>query len=84
VGYKAGGIGDGKAAVTEIFEDNYKDDMSRSQALMLALDAMKKAADRKFDASEIEICIIEVDLGYQEISKKEIQKYLDKLAKKVG
>jgi proteasome alpha subunit len=84
VGYKAGGIGEGKAAVTEIFEDNYKDDMSRSQALMLALDVMKKAADRKFNASEIEICIIEVDLGYQEISKKEIQKYLDKLAKKVG
>jgi 20S proteasome alpha/beta subunit len=58
--------------------------MSRSQALMLALDAMKKAADRKFDASEIEICIIEVDLGFQELSKEEIQEYLDELTKKAG
>lgn len=84
VGYKAGGIGKGKPAVIEIFEDNYKEDMSRSQAVLLGLDALKKVADRKFNASEIEICVIEVDLGFQEVSKEDIQKYLDKLAKKRG
>jgi proteasome alpha subunit len=84
IGYKAGGIGGGKTAVTEIFEDNYKDDMSRSQAVLLGLETLKKVADRKFIASEIEICIIEVDLGFQEISKEDIQKYLDKLGKNRG
>jgi proteasome alpha subunit len=81
VGYKAGGIGEGKTAVTEIFEDNYKEDMNRSQAVLLALDTAEKVGDRKFDASEIEICTIERDLGFQNVSKEDNQKYLDKLAK---
>ena len=84
IGYKAGSIGEGKPAVIEIFEDNYKEDMSRSQAILRGLDALKKVADRRFEASEIEICVIEVDLGFQEVSKEDIQKYLDKLAKKRG
>ncbi len=84
IGYKAGSIGEGKSAVTEIFEDKYKEDMSRSQAVLLGLDALEKVADRRFDASEIEICVIEGDLGFQEVSKDDIQKYLDKLAKKRG
>ena len=84
IGYKAGCIGGGKVAVTDIFEDNYKEDMSRSQAIMLGLNALKKVADRRFDASEIELGAIEGDLGFQDVSKKDIQKYLDKLAKKRG
>jgi proteasome alpha subunit len=84
VGYKAGGIGEGKPAVTEIFEDNYKELMSRSEALLLGLDTLKKVADRRFDSSEIEIGVIERDSGFQEVSKEDIQKYLDKLAKKAG
>ena len=84
VGYKAGGIGEGKLAVIEIFEDNYKEDMSRSQAVLLGLDALEKVADRRFDASEIEICVIERDLGFQDVSKEDSQEYLDKLAKKRG
>jgi proteasome alpha subunit len=84
VGYKAGGIGEGKTAVIEIFEDNYKEDMSRSQATLLGLDALEKVTDRRFEASEIEICVIERDLGFQDVSKEDIQIYLDKLAKKQG
>jgi proteasome alpha subunit len=84
IGYKASSIGEGRPAVIEVFEDNYKEDMSRNQAVLMGLDALKKVADRKFDASEIEICIIEMDLGFQEVSKEDIKKYLDKLAKKRG
>ena len=84
IGCKAGGIGEGKPAVIEIFEDKYKEDMSRSQAVLLALDALKKVADRRFDASEIEIGVIEGDLGFQNVSKEDIQTYLDKLSKKRG
>jgi proteasome alpha subunit len=84
IGYKAGCIGEGKPAVIEIFEDNYKEDLSRNQAVLMGLDALEKVADRKFDASEIEICIIERDLGFQEVSKEDIKKYLNKLAKKRG
>jgi proteasome alpha subunit len=84
IGYKAGGIGEGRPAVTEIFEDNYKEDMSRRQAVLLGLDALKKVEDRKFDASEIELGVIERDLGFQKVSKEDIQKYLDKLINKRG
>ncbi len=84
IGYKASSIGEGRPAVIEIFEDNYKEDMSRSQAVLMGLDALEKVADRKFDASEIEICIIERDLGFQEVSNEDIKKYLDKLAKGRG
>lgn len=84
IGYKAGGIGEEKHAVIEIFEKNYKEDMNRSQAVLLALDAVAKVADRKFEVSDIEICVIEVELGFQELTKEDIQKYLDKLAKKRG
>jgi proteasome alpha subunit len=84
IGYKAGGIGRGKTAVTEIFEDNYKEHMTRGQAILLGFEALEKIADRKFDASEIEISVIETGSGFQDVSKKDIQNYLNKLVKKRG
>lgn len=84
IGYKAGGIGGGRPSVIEIFEDNYQEDMSRNQTILLGLDALEKVADRKFDGSIMEIGVIERDVGFQKLSAEEIQEYLDELAKKRG
>ena len=82
IGYKAGGVGGGRSSVIEIFEDNFKEDMSRRQAILLGLYALEKVADHKFDGSIIEIGVIERDFGFQKLSTEEAQEYLDELAEK--
>jgi len=84
IGYKAGGVGGGRSSVIKIFEDKYKEDMNRSQVILLGLEALEKVADHKFDGSTIEIGIIDRDSGFRELSAEESQEYLDELAKKRG
>jgi proteasome alpha subunit len=82
IGYKAGVIGEGKPAVIEIFEDKYKENLSRSQAILMGLDALKKVADRRFESFEIELGVVEMNLGFHVESNESVQKYLNKLANK--
>lgn len=82
IGYKAGVIGEEKPAVNEIFEDKYKEDLSRRQAILMGLDALKKVSDRRFESFEIELGIIEKDQGFQVESNEDVQKYLNKLSNK--
>ena len=82
IGYKAGGVGGGRSSVIKIFEDKYKEDMSRSKAILLGLEALEKVADHKFDGSTIEIGVIDWVSGFRELSAEESQEYLDELSKK--
>jgi proteasome alpha subunit len=59
--YKATGIGAGRAAVMEIFEEKYSEDMDCDQAILLGLEALYKAAEGKFEASTTEIGVIKLD-----------------------
>jgi len=59
--YKATGIGAGRSAVMEIFEEKYREDMTSDQAILLGLEALFKAAEGKFEASTTEIGVIKLD-----------------------
>ena len=84
IGYKAGCIGSGKHSVIELFEDRYVENMNMSRAIMLGLEALEKVESGTVDASSIEIGVIERDKGFRKLSTKDIQEYLDDLAKKQG
>ena len=59
--YKATGIGAGRSAVMEIFEEKYREDMNCDEAILLGLEALYKAAEGKFEASTTEIGVIKLD-----------------------
>jgi len=59
--YKATGIGAGRSAGMEIFEEKYREDMTSDQAILLGLEALFKAAEGKFEASTTEIGVIKLD-----------------------
>ena len=59
--YKATGIGAGRSAVMEVFEEKYRGDMDCYQAILLGLEALYKAAEGKFEASTTEIGVIKLE-----------------------
>ncbi|MDR3223193.1 MAG: archaeal proteasome endopeptidase complex subunit alpha [Methanobrevibacter sp.] len=81
--YKATAIGSGRNVATEVFEKNYKDDLSVDEAINLALDAVYEATEDKPNESNIEIAIIDKETKlYSKVSKKEISKYVKDLHKR--
>jgi len=57
--YLATAIGSGKKDVETFFEKAYKKDLSRADAIKLAVDALKQVATGKFNISNINIALIE-------------------------
>ncbi|MBN2478093.1 archaeal proteasome endopeptidase complex subunit alpha [Candidatus Micrarchaeota archaeon] len=66
-GFKADSIGNGKKAVDEYFEKNYKDEMSFDEAASLALKGLRKTTEKKLTPENVE-------LMYATKEKKEFRK----------
>ena len=82
VAYKATGIGSGRAAVMDLFEKEYKDDMTFNAALKLGLKALEAAIEEKPEAETTEIGVAEVGKKFRRLSEEEIEGLLkDKKAK---
>ena len=81
VAYKATGIGSGRAAVMELFEKEYKEDMSYAAAIKLGLKALEAAIEEKPSADTIEIGVANVGKKFKRLSESEIESFL-KEAKK--
>ncbi len=76
-GYKACAIGAGKKEVEEFFEKEYKESMTISQAVGLALKALKKNTELKLEPNNVEIAICPTSTKKFEIlQEKEIEKYI--------
>jgi proteasome alpha subunit len=73
--YKATAIGAGRPIAMEVFEKDYDEDMSLSDALELALDAVYEATEGKTTTESVEIALIDGKthnyrrLGYDEMSE---------------
>ena len=76
VAYKATGIGSGRAAVMELFEKEYKDDMSYSAAIKLGLKAMEAAIEEKPNSDTTEIGVADVGKKFRRLSGAEIDSFL--------
>jgi len=78
--YKAAAIGSGRNAAMEVFEENYKDDLTLNEAIDLALDAVYEATEGKTTAESVEIAVIDVnDKNYRKVSDEEVAKHVEAL-----
>ncbi|MCL2687504.1 MAG: archaeal proteasome endopeptidase complex subunit alpha [Methanobrevibacter sp.] len=78
--YKAAAIGSGRAVAMEVFEKNYKEDLTLNEAIDLALDAVYEATEGKTTTESVEIAVIDFnDKKYRKISDEEVAKHVEVL-----
>ena len=78
VSYKATGIGNGRPAVMELFEKEYKDDMSFDEAMAMGLKALEAAIEDKPKAESVEIGVAEIGKKFRRLSEEEISALIEK------
>ena len=79
--YTATSIGTGKTEVEKIFEKNYKEGISRTDAIDLALRGLNLVSEEKLKKENIEMITIEVGKKFERADKEEIGKSLSRLEK---
>ena len=77
--YKAGGIGAGRNEVMEVFEKNYKDNMTENQAINLGLKALSAANDNNLKSEVVEIAVINPEKAFHTLSSEEVGKAVKKV-----
>ena len=78
VSYKATGIGNGRPAVMELFEKEYKDDMSFDEAMAMGLKALEAAIEDKPKAESVEIGVAEIGKKFRRLSAEGIAALIEK------
>jgi len=72
--YLATAIGSGKKEVEAFFEKNYKENLTRDEAVSLALKALKEVGGSRFSAKNVNIAIVEEsDRVFRLLSTAEIE-----------
>ncbi len=77
--YKAGGIGAGRNEVMEIFEKDFKDNMTQNQAIGLGLKALSAANENNLKSEVIEIAVINPEKDFHTLSSDEVAKAVKKI-----
>ncbi len=72
IGYKAAGIGEGRAEVEEALEDGYEEDMSVDKGIELGLSALYERDDGDLEATEA--AVVSED-GVRHLSHEEVQEH---------
>ncbi|NLI74282.1 MAG: archaeal proteasome endopeptidase complex subunit alpha [Euryarchaeota archaeon] len=79
VSYKAGSIGAGRNVVMEVFEEHYKEDMDMEEAIVLGLQALKKATEEEnLNPKSVEIGLVRMDSDFRRLDDKEVEAVVDK------
>ena len=79
VAYRAGCIGAGRPVVMEMFEKDFKDNMSYSDAALLGIRALKAAIDENLTAQTIEVGVVEADRKFRRLTENELEGLIKKL-----
>lgn len=77
--YKAGGIGAGRNEVMEVFEKDFKDNMTQNQAVNLGLKALSAANENNLKSDIIEIAVINPEKEFHTLSSEEVAKIVKKI-----
>lgn len=77
--YKAGGIGAGRNEVMEIFEKEYKDNMTQNQAINLGLKGLSAANENNLKAYIIEIAVVNASKGFHTLDSKSVDEAVKKV-----
>ncbi len=76
--YKAGGIGAGRNEVMEVFEKDFKDNMTQNQAVNLGLKALSAANENNLKSDVVEIAVINPEKEFHTLSSEEVGKAVKK------
>jgi proteasome alpha subunit len=80
LGYKADSIGEGRDAVKNFFEKEYKENLSKDDAILLGLKALKIAGEEKnLKNTTIDIGVVTRTTPFRILSEKEVNDYLKKI-----
>jgi proteasome alpha subunit len=79
VSYKAGSIGAGRNTVLEMFEEQYREDLTFDEAVIMGLSGLQQSKEEKLDSEMIEIGFVKEDETFAMMEKDEVKKFLDKL-----
>ena len=77
--YKAGGIGAGRNEVMEVFEKDFKDNMTQNQAVNLGLKALSAANENNLKSEVVEIAIINPEKEFHTLNSEEVGKLVKKV-----
>ena len=76
--YKAGGIGAGRNEVMEVFEKDFKDNMTQTQAVNLGLKALSAANENNLKSEVVEIAVINPEREFHTLTSEEVGKAVKK------
>ena len=77
--YKATAEGEGRDLAIEYFEKNYRDDMKMNEAIEMGLKALKKSTEKELSIEAVEIGVIAEGEKFRILSRKEIEKYFERI-----
>ena len=77
--YKAGGIGAGRNEVMEVFEKNFKENMTQNQAVNLGLKALSAANENNLKSEVIEIAVINPEKEFHTLNSEDVGKAVKKI-----
>lgn len=82
IGYKVTAIGEGRRAVMEFFEEKYTEEMSKGEAIKLALEALYRATDGRVTGESVDLAVIDAKTReYKKFSKIEVEGYVASVLK---
>ena len=79
VAYKAGSIGSGRPIVMDMFEKEFKDDMTYEEAMVLGLKALSAAIEDKLDPQTVECGVVEIDKPFRRLDDAELGAFIEKI-----
>ena len=77
--YKATAIGAGRAQVMEMFEAEYRESITKDEAIALGLKALYRATEGKLNASALEIGLVTKTDVFRKLTADEIKAYADRI-----
>jgi len=84
MGYKADCIGGGRETVMELFENEYRENMSMEEAIMLALKGIEMVSEDKIENLNIEIGYVVKGGTFTLMGSEEIKEYIKKYKEMKG
>ena len=81
--YKATAIGSGRSIVTELLEQQYKEDIKLEDAILLGLEALYKVTEGKIDITTVDVGLAESKTKtFRILEAKELEPYIKKVQEK--
>jgi len=79
VAYKASSIGSGRPAVMDLFEKEYQEDMTYTDAMKLGLRALAAATEDKPTPQTVEVGVVEKGKRFRRLDEKELADLLSQI-----